>query len=159
LPASVKTSPTAPRPVVPPPAPKVAATQPTMMAQAPPPVVNPLAPTPAAPQPPPQMKTAQREGPVIAPLPTSAPPPRAPPARAPAPPPVARGAVAKPYKAAYTPPSKGAFGSFSRALAFMQQIFSLAGQHKALFKPLVWDVLLTTPLMAAFTVLEFFVHS
>src|SRR5262249_28507620 len=62
-------------------------------------------------------------------------------------------------QAPYTPPAKGAFGSFSRALAFMQQIFSLAGQHKALFKPLVWDVLLTTPLMAAFTVLEFFVHS
>ena len=41
----------------------------------------------------------------------------------------------------------------------MRQIFALAGQHKALLKPLVWDVAFTTPIMAAFTVLEFFVHS
>src|SRR5206468_3514594 len=66
---------------------------------------------------------------------------------------------ARPPQGAYTPPPKGSFGPFSRALAFMQQIFALASQHKALFKPLVWDVLLTTPIMAAFTVLEFFVHS
>ena len=61
-------------------------------------------------------------------------------------------------KKPYAPPAKkGMFGSFSRALAFMGQIFSLAGQHKALLKPLLWDVLLTTPIMALFTVLDFII--
>jgi pSer/pThr/pTyr-binding forkhead associated (FHA) protein len=123
---------------------------------APKPVVSPTAPTPPAPQPAPRpvvaapappMKTAPlMEAPVVA-----APPPVA----APLP-------VAAPYTppvSEYTPPPRGSFGPFSRALAFMGQIFSLAGKHKALFKPLVYDVLLTTPIMAAFTVLEFFVHS
>jgi hypothetical protein len=41
----------------------------------------------------------------------------------------------------------------------MAQIFTLARTRKALLKPLVWDVLATTPVMAAFTVLLFFVHS
>jgi hypothetical protein len=62
-------------------------------------------------------------------------------------------------KQPYSPPTKkGMFGSFSRALAFMGQIFSLAGQHKALLKPLMWDVILTTPIMALFTVLGFVIR-
>jgi pSer/pThr/pTyr-binding forkhead associated (FHA) protein len=137
---------------------------------APRPVVSPTAPTPPAPQPAPRpvvaapappMKTAPlMEAPVVAPPPI---PVAAPPIPVAAPPPVAapyQPAAAAPMAAAeYTPPPRGSFGPFSRALAFMGQIFSLAGQHKALLKPLVYDVLLTTPIMAAFTVLEFFVHS
>jgi hypothetical protein len=109
------------------------------------------APAPA-PAPAPAMKTAPlMDAPV---LPVAAPyaaPMAAPPRPAAPRPPQQQGA--------YTPPPKGSFGPFSRALAFMKQIFSLASQHKALFKPLVWDVIITTPIMAAFTVLEFFVHS
>ena len=155
-----------------PPAPP-AATAPTMMG-APRPVVSPLAPTPPAPQPPPPMatmasptpspqapppappmKTAQLEAPVV---PAAGPPPPAPPAPpplapAPRPTPVATGPLPS---QAYTPPPKGAFGPFSRALAFMGQIFTLAGQHKALLKPLVLDLAVTTVIMAGFTVLEFF---
>jgi hypothetical protein len=58
----------------------------------------------------------------------------------------------------YAPPKKGMFGSFSRAFEFMGQMFSLAMQHKALLKPLMWDAIITTPIMAAFTVLGFFIH-
>jgi hypothetical protein len=101
------------------------------------------------------MKTAPlMDAPV---LPVAAPYVQPPLAAPPQPPPVASGPL--PQQHAYTPPPKGSFGPFSRALAFMGQIFSLAGKHKALLKPLIWDVLLTTPIMAAFTVLEFFVHS
>jgi pSer/pThr/pTyr-binding forkhead associated (FHA) protein len=96
----------------------------------------------------PAMKTAQLEVPVVPMTPPPAAPPRPAAARRPPQP-----------QGAYTPPKKGAFGSFSRALAFMGQIFSLAGQHKSLFKPLLWDVLLTTPIMAGFTVLQYFVNS
>jgi hypothetical protein len=126
----------------------------------PPPMAPPLQPPPMAPslQPPPMAPPPALQPPPMAPplqpppmAPPLQPPPMAPPLQ---PPPMAQ-ASAKPY----TPPAKGAFGSFSRALAFMGQIFSLAGQHKALLKPLVWDVLLTTPIMAAFTVLEFFLPS
>jgi len=141
-----------------PPAPPVA-TAPTMMG-APRPVVSPLAPTPPAPQPappptpaaPPPMKTAPlMEAPVlpIAPPPPQLQPPLAPP---PKPTPVATGPA--PYT--YTPPPKGAFGSYSRALAFMAQIFTLAREHKALLRPLVVDLVVTTIIMAAFTVLELF---
>jgi hypothetical protein len=59
----------------------------------------------------------------------------------------------------YSPPAKkGMFGSFSRAFAFMGQMFSLAKQHKALLKPLMWDAIITTPIMAVFTVLGFVIH-
>jgi hypothetical protein len=59
----------------------------------------------------------------------------------------------------YTPPAhKGAFGSFSRAFAFMGQMLSLASQHKALLKPLVWDAIITTPIMALFAVLGAVIH-
>ena len=130
-------------------------TAPTMMG-APRPVVSPLAPTPPAPQPSPiaapAMKTAQLEAPVL-PIAGAAPPPLAP---APKPTPVSSAPL---HAQAYTPPQKGSFGAFSRALAFMGQIFSLAGAHKALFKPLVLDLAVTTVIMAAFTVLEFFVRS
>src|SRR5205823_9877077 len=62
-------------------------------------------------------------------------------------------------KQPYSPPAKkGMFGSFSRALAFMGQIFTLAGQHKALFKPLMWDAIVTTPIMALFAVLGFVIR-
>ncbi len=155
------------------------ATAPTMMG-APRPVISPLAPTPLAQTAPPQvappqvappsqappMKTAQLDAPqapppglplVAAPYSPPAASQQPPLAPAPQPTPVASGPLAQPH--AYTPPPKGSFGSFSRALAFMGQIFALAGQHKALFKPLLWDVIVTTPIMAAFTVLEFFVHS
>lgn len=139
-----------------PPAPP-AATAPTMMG-APRPVVSPLAPTPPAPQPPPPMKTAQLEAPAV---PAAGPPPPAPQAPqtppplapAPRPTPVATGPLPS---QAHTPPAKGAFGPFSRALAFMGQIFTLAGQHKALLQPLVLDLVVTTVIMAGFTVLEFF---
>jgi hypothetical protein len=152
------------------------ATPPTMMG-APRPVVSPLAPTPPAPQPPPSMptqmapapmvpppvaapamKTAQLEAPVL-PIAGAAAPPLAP---APKPTPVSSSplqAQAQPYTPPYTPPVKGSFGAFSRALAFMGQIFSLAGAHKALLKPLALDLAVTTVVMAAFTVLEFFVRS
>lgn len=135
-----------------PPAPP-AATAPTMMG-APRPVVSPLAPTPPAPQPPPPMKTAQLEAPVV---PAAGPPPapQAPPPLAPAPKPTPVATGPLPSQA-YTPPRKGAFGPFSRALAFMGQIFTLAGQHKALLKPLVLDLVVTTVIMAGFTVLELF---
>ena len=112
------------------------ATPPAAPTKLPPPqntVIRP-APTPpaivAAAAPSPSMKTAPRmEAPPVAPSPT------------------------------YTPPAKGAFGSVSRALAFMGQIFTLARRHPALARPLVWDLLLTTPIMAGFTVLGFLVHS
>ncbi len=128
-------------PLTPKPAPRTAqldaqpapiGTQPTMMAQAPlvPPAAQPLAAPAALP---------------YAPSATN--------------PPNANAAHANAPAQAYTPPPKGAFGSFSRALAFMTQIFTLARTHKTLVKPLVWDVLVTTPVMAAFTVLLFFVHS
>ena len=92
--------------------------------------------------------TAQLEAPSIAP---PSQPPLAPP---PQPTPVASGPV--PQAHAYTPPPKGPFGAFSRALAFMGQIFTLASQHKALLKPLVYDLVITTIIMAGFTVLQFF---
>ncbi|MGZ3429934.1 MAG: hypothetical protein ACXVCV_24960, partial [Polyangia bacterium] len=161
----------APRPVVSPTAPTPPAPQPSpvapprpVTAQRPVSAQRPAVPPPVAPPPSaaaapsvaaPPMKTAPlMEAPV---LPVAAPYPKQPPlAPAPQPTPVATGPLPQ---HAYTPPPKGSFGSFSRALAFMGQIFSLAGKHKALLKPLVFDVLLTTPIMAAFTVLEFFVHS
>jgi hypothetical protein len=64
----------------------------------------------------------------------------------------------------YTPgpayvPSHGALNPFSRALEFMKQIFSLATANKALFKPLLWDLFLTTPIMFLFTVAGFFIKS
>ena len=144
------------------------ATAPTMMG-VPRPVLpqtsTPVATPPVAP--PPAMKTAQLEVPVVPVAAPAMPPvaapyvppsaqPKPPLAPAPQPTPVATGPLPQ---HAYTPPPKGSFGAFSRALAFMGQIFSLAAKHKALGKPLVYDVLLTTPIMAAFTVLELFVHS
>ena len=166
----------APRPVISPTAPTPLAQPaptpiPTMQRAVVPPaqaIPQAPAPTPQAAPPPamPAMKTAQLEAPVVpAGLPLVAAPysppaaqPQHPPLQpAPQPTPVAKGPM--PQAHAYTPPPKGSFGPFSRALAFMGQIFSLAGQHKALLKPLIWDVIVTTPIMAAFTVLEFFVHS
>jgi hypothetical protein len=38
-------------------------------------------------------------------------------------------------------------------------MLTLARRHPELLKPLAWDVLLTTPVLAAFTVLQLFVHS
>jgi pSer/pThr/pTyr-binding forkhead associated (FHA) protein len=142
---------------------KLTPVQTTVMAQGPT-----LPGTPKAPAPPPTMKTAQIQAPPpssvsptmktaqmqVPPL-AAVSPMRSPPAAAPRPAPARR----PPQPQAYTPPKKGAFGSFSRALAFMGQIFSLAGRHKSLFKPLLWDVILTTPIMAGFTVLEYFVPS
>ncbi|MDB4965205.1 MAG: hypothetical protein JWN44_894, partial [Myxococcales bacterium] len=150
------------------PQPQATPQQATMMAEAP---MLPVTAAPVAPAPAPAMKTAPlMEAPV---LPMAA--PYAPPVAAPYAPPVTAPyapSVAAPYtppmpaaprppqpQGAYSPPPKGSFGPFSRALAFMQQIFALASQHKALLKPLLWDVLLTTPIMAAFTVVEFFIHS
>jgi hypothetical protein len=131
------------------------ATAPTMMG-APRPILSAVA---AAPAPPPQQASPMKTAPLMeAPiLPTSAPPPLAP---APKPTPVATTPPeAQPYAQPYTPPAKGAFGPFSRALAFMGQIFSLAGAHKALLSPLLIDLAVTTVIMAAFTVVEFFVRS
>jgi hypothetical protein len=122
-------------------------TQPTMMAQAPPSVQS------YAHEP--QQYTQQH----APPPPAYAPSPQAVPKAVPIEPTVPVQPLAKPPQPYAPPKTKGAFGSFSRALAFMGQIFSLAARHKALLQPLVWDVLVTTPIMAAFTVLLFFVRS
>ena len=131
------------------------------MMGAPRPVVSPLAPTaPAPPTAAVDEDGADGRRPSAAPIPfpgAAPPPPLAP---APKPTPVSSAPLqAQPYTPPYTPPAKGSFGPFSRALAFMGQIFSLAGTHKALLKPLHLDVTITTVVMAGFTVLEFFVRS
>ena len=176
-PATAPTMMGAPRPVVSPLAPTPPAPQKAPPARAVPPAqAQPIGTRP--------MKTVQgMQAPVVsdATPPPPAPPPQtapsmpvaaAPPAAqpyvgqaqpyAPQPPPLAPApkptpvATTPPSQQPYTPPAKGAFGSFSRALAFMSQIFSLAAAHKALLKPLIYDLLITTVLMAGFTVLEFF---
>lgn len=125
---------------------------------------SPAAPAPAAPAPaapmvasaPPMVASG---APMVAP---AAPPPRTMQLDAPAPSATAAAvAAAAPAArpAGYTPPRKGPFGALSRALAFMGQIFRLALQHKALLQPLLWDAIVTTPIMAVFTLIAWFVHS
>jgi hypothetical protein len=97
--------------------------------------------------------------PMPAPMPMSAPAPQAPPMAAAAPAPMPSGGAIP-----YTPPkSKGSFGSFSRAFEFMSQIFNMAKGNRDLFKPLIWDLTITTPIMFVFTILDFivwrFLHS
>jgi hypothetical protein len=58
----------------------------------------------------------------------------------------------------YTPPkSKGSFGSFSRAFEFMSQIFQLSKGNSMLFKPLVWNLIITTPIMFVFAIIDYLV--
>jgi hypothetical protein len=69
--------------------------------------------------------------------------------------------AAQPAQAkSYTPPAKkGSLGSFSRALAFMGQMFRLAGENKTLLKPIWWDLIITTPISIGLAVLLSFVES
>ncbi len=86
-------------------------------------------------------------------------------AATPAPAPSA-GAAAAPQAAAipggaipYTPPAaKGSFGSFSRGFEFLGQMFRLAKSNKLLVKPLMLDLMITTPVMFVFTILQFVVY-
>jgi hypothetical protein len=59
----------------------------------------------------------------------------------------------------YTPPKKGPFGSFSRALSFMAQMFVLAKQNTIILRPLIFDLAITTPVSIGIAALTFFVHS
>jgi hypothetical protein len=79
----------------------------------------------------------------------------------PLPPPAATPTPGVPFGgAAYTPPStKGAFGSVSRAFAFMQQMMTLAFANKALLKPILWNLVITTPLNIGVGVAMGFVSS
>jgi FHA domain len=111
----------------------------------------------------------QMPKPTPAPMPVAAPMPMATAAMpAPAQQPMMAAAAPAPMPSGgaipYTPPkSKGSFGSFSRAFEFMSQIFNMAKGNKDLFKPLIWDLTITTPIMFVFTILDFivwrFLHS
>jgi hypothetical protein len=59
----------------------------------------------------------------------------------------------------YTPPQRGPFGSFSRAFAFIGQMFSLAFKHKAILSPILWDLAITTPISIGIGIAMGFVHS
>jgi hypothetical protein len=143
----------------PPSAPKMPVAQPVAQpnpATLPLPMINPTAPPVApiaAPTPMPTgVATMQMEAPVVPPTTAQAVPqpvgyaPTAP--VAPLPPPVAQPTPGAPFGGAhYTPPAtKGAFGSISRAFAFMQQMMTLAFSNKALLKPILWNLIITTPL-------------
>jgi hypothetical protein len=102
-------------------------------------------PEPAVPAPPP---AAPEPAPAYAP-PTYAPPP------AYAPPPM----VVQPSSTYRPPASRGAFGSFSRAFGFVGQMFSLASQNRTLWKPVIYDLALTTPISIGLAILLGLVHS
>jgi hypothetical protein len=59
----------------------------------------------------------------------------------------------------YVPPAKGSFGSFSRAFEFMSQMLTLAKSNRALLKPLVYDLMITTPISIVLAILMGFVHT
>ncbi len=159
-------------PPVPPPAPRPSAAMPV----AAPVVVGPLsdsranaqaktmmAPAPVAAQLPPKVPSAPTPIPVP---PVSAsvalPPPAAPVPEPAAPAAVPIGDTAKTPAvppATYVPPAKGAFGSFSRAFTFITQMITLARANPALLKPLVYDLIITTPISIAIAIVMGFVHS
>ncbi len=62
-------------------------------------------------------------------------------------------------EAAFVPPQKGPFGSFSRAIDFFQQMFALAKQDRTILKPILWDLMLATPVSIAISLLLLVIHS
>ena len=70
--------------------------------------------------------------------------------------PRARTSAPTPVQAA---PEKGAFGSFSRALAFFRQMFELTRSEPTLLSPLYYDLAVATPIMFLVSLLMLFVHS
>jgi len=116
----------------------------TMMAEAP--VLPAHLPTPPQAQP---QGTAQMPAPV---MPQGA-------AYAPIKTPQSTPQVAPSLTGPYVPPEKGPFGSFSRAIAFVGQMFALAKQERAIIKPIFWDLMITTPLNIGLAVAMGFVHS
>lgn len=72
----------------------------------------------------------------------------------------APGAGASYADQSYTPPAKkGPLGSFSRALDFYAQMFTLGMTHKALLMPLVYDLAITTALSIFLCLITLFIHS
>ncbi len=126
----------------------------TMMAQAP--VLPTHLPTPPGQQQPMHqpMATAQMPAPVM-PAASGAAPGYSPPVTQP---PMAQVSLSQ-SQSPYVAPEKGQFGSFSRAMAFVTQMFALAKQERAIIKPIFWDLMITTPLNIALAVGMSFVHS
>jgi hypothetical protein len=56
-------------------------------------------------------------------------------------------------KRPYTPPQKGMFGSFSRAIDFFQQMLALGKAEPALRRPILTNVMMATPVMIAVSAL------
>jgi hypothetical protein len=63
------------------------------------------------------------------------------------------------YQGEYVPPKKGPFGSFSRALDFFQQMFALAKAEPAIKKPILTNIIIATPVMAALSALTLVMRS
>ena len=59
----------------------------------------------------------------------------------------------------YAEPQKGAFGSFSRAIDFFQQMFALAGRERTLYKPMIYDIAIATPVSLAIALLLLVIRS
>jgi hypothetical protein len=59
----------------------------------------------------------------------------------------------------FVPPPKGAFGSFSRAIDFFHQMFALARQDRTIVKPILYDLMLSTPVSLAIALLLLVIRS